>query len=330
VTVGRLVAALVGVISCVSCTSDSGPPNGAEIEGTASSSESFDPNVESDETNSFVNFFWSDEVDEAGIQREIDQKTSDCMQKRGFAYPLSPPPAPNSSQSNNDPRGYGVVDEFVAPRKAEDSFTAPVDQYLRTLSPEARASFLEALNGKPPSGGCVQQASAQLQAELPRFDPSYSEILDDYYAALNTDEQVLERTTQWSRCVEEKTQLLSATGSTLRLTRGNIHLAVYADIAARLGRSVKWITQTEAETLDSTSLPEPVNVVVDVETGIGYLIWGPQTRLGPDAIESATQRELEIQAADNECWLSMRGEERIHELQDEAMEKIALLSASSG
>jgi hypothetical protein len=284
--------------------------------------------VISGEANAFLEFFWPVD-EEARIQSARDRKINECMRALGFDY--YPPQAEDPPVSSSTLHGYGVVDEMTS-SQAGDSPTAPVDEYLVTLTPEERDRFLKALNGQPPSSGsCTQkatrQAHAELQLEFPRFDPLYSNILDDYGAALNTDQQLLDAAIQWVDCVEERTQLLSVTGSTLELTRDNIRLAATADIAGRLGRSVRPIAWGELAEVDTTKLAPPIDHVFDESPKFGFLIWGPPTRLDPATIEGAIERELAVRAADEECWIEVGGEARLRELQDRAMAQVALLSA---
>ena len=86
--------------------------------------------------------------------------------------------------------------------------------------------------------------------------------------------------------------------------------------------------QNRAEQLDSTSVDDPFEIIVD-ESGIGLLVSGPVSQHGLENLEAARDRERTVAAESDRCWSDSGGAQVIAELQSDAMREAESLIASA-
>ena len=292
------------------------------------------PAITTDETpNAFEAFFWPDNADPRAQSLRLDDAIGDCMRAQGFDYvslllPDTTEPAPAEAH-----RGFGQVDSLLG--VVEPATNAPATAlvaYLDTLSFAERSAYEFALFGDPDdpaskAASCQESANVEVMAAIPRHQEAYQKILDEYYGRLKTDPAMVAAEKSYATCLEESTSMLAATNSPLVLRRNNVEYAVRAQIAAQLGRSVRWITQADADRLGPGTLPPPYEVSID-ETGIGIVLSGPITRNDPATVEAAYAQEQEIFDESERCWAASGGPNRTAELQEEAMRQAEPIIAS--
>lgn len=312
-----------------------------------------DATAEPDSSNlDFVDFFWSD--NDATIQAAVEAEISRCMTDRGFNYePIAKAVvaemngAVPSGVSGPDV-GFGVVDNLLQqPRDDRPDALTARERLLASFSPEERAAFEAALvgditgssqtattgpgasdaNAETPDG-CQGIAQAKVYRTVPSLDPTFRAILDEYYERLRTDAEVVSAEERWAECVEKGTGVLEATDSPLDLARNNIQYAVTAEIAARLGKSIRWVTQLEADQISMSDYPEPVSMSVD-QSGVGLLLFGPVDMATAEAIEQAKARDRQIFTTSESCWEQSGGRFEVERLQSEAMAKVEPLMAEN-
>lgn len=333
--------AIVGACALVtSCTSSSAAGSAASVGDHPSSvadqaeqSNSTEGGAEPT-SNDFEAFFWPDSADEHAFTIQLETAIANCMRERGFDYVSDAAASGSGGQSVDSAElGYGVVDSYLAGQATESPTRSALLEYLDTLGDVERQQYERALSGDPADpttigDSCRQTASSEAAASIPRFQAAYQSILDEYYTRLATDPRMVVAMEAWVMCVEESTGLLAATASPLNLSRSNIEYAVRAEIAGRLGRSIRWVTEAEADQLDTTTLDQPVEVSVD-ESGIGLLVYGPITKLDSVTIVAARSREQVIFTESESCWAQSGGPSAISELQVDAMAQAEPLIASA-
>jgi hypothetical protein len=285
--------------------------------------------------SAFEAFFWPDTGAERSFSIRLEALIETCMTDRGFDYVSANPAATDPQAEATSTVDYGVVDTLInaAEGSTQEDPSAELWAYLETLGDVERAQYMRALWGDPAdpasmTESCDRTANAEVAASVPRFQPQYQKILDDYYLRLKSDPRMVTAEQDWARCVEQSTGLAAATGAPAGLTRNNIELVVRADIAARLGATARWVTASEAEELDTSVLPQPALITVD-ESGIGVLTTGPVTRPDTATIEIARERERTIYSESERCWSETDGPAAIAALQADAMTKAEPLIASS-
>jgi hypothetical protein len=337
-----------GVMSFTSCTGDSKSAAHESESATRIADQSESATSAADESESatsiadksgprdFEAFFWPDTADEHAYTIQLETAIAECMSERGFDYVPNPGTSDSTAQSTASAEpvtdyDYGVVDSYIG-GDDQPTGSAALSEYLNTLGDAERHQYEFALWGDAAdptslSNSCTQLANTDASASIPRFQAIYQKILDDYYTRLATDSRMSAAEMTWSTCMEESTGLLAATGSPLDLSRSDIELAATADIALRLGRSIRWVTQAEAEQLDTTTLNQPAEINVD-ESGIGLLVYGPIKRRDSATIDAARAREHEIYAESERCWSESGGARVVAELQADAMRQAEPLIAS--
>ena len=291
----------------------------------------------------FEGFFWPDTENEHAYSLQIETAIATCMHKHGFDYVSSLPTSAASGHSTasgtltTTKADFGVVDSYV---QSKDHVTgtdpsAALFQYLDTLGAAERSEYEHALWGNPEdpestADSCTGVANTEEEASIPRFQAPYQKILDDYYTRLRTDPRLVAAELASATCLEASTGLLVATGSPLHLSRSNMEYAVRADIAVRLGRSIRWVTAAEADQINPATLAQPYEITVDEsESGIGLVAYGPIKLTDSATLEDARAREHEIFDESERCWAESGGAEVVTELQADVMRQAEPLMASA-
>lgn len=296
-------------------------------------------NVQSNQSESesdFESFFWPDTSDERAYSLELESRIADCMKDRGFAYPAvtagaDEAPQQPSNTASTEPH-YGLVDSILnGGETSADGASSALRTYIDGLPEVERQQYEIALWGDPADvsstpKSCTTKASDEMASSIPRFQAQYQRILTDYYSRLRSDPRVAAATVEWSRCLERATGLLRTTGSPLVLSRSNVALAARADLAVRVGKSVRWLTEAEADQLDTSGLTGP-EVSLD-ETGVGLLVHGTAVRVDPASVARARARERQISSASEACWFDSGGSAAVADLQADAMKEAEPLIAA--
>jgi len=326
-------AALIWVASAlVACDDPSGPANSIRDSTSASVLGS----IQSSERD-FESYFWPDTADERAYRIKLEERIAGCMKARGFAYPPAGGDAGGRTQQSRGTatteRDYGLVDSILhGGETAIDGTVSGLRAYIDTLDEVERQQLEMAFWGDPSDAtsiadSCTNKANGEVSSSIPRFQPQYQRILDDYYSRLASDPRIGAATTEWARCLEQATGLLQSTNSPLILSRSNVVLAVRADLAVRLRKAIRWISEAEAEQLDTSSLAQP-EVSID-ETGIGLLVYGVVAQVDLASVDSARARERQVWSASERCWVDSGGSAAISELQADAMKEAEPLIAAA-
>lgn len=274
---------------------------------SAQPTEVVDPADELDD-GGFIAFFFPSEEASYATEAIRQSVIRDCMQQRGFEL---------LSRDQLASREMAEIEAYEAALwgdiQTEPESSAPP-------SPDATPA---------PDAGCEELARFAVRDREPFNHPLYSPILDDYHSRLKSDPRMIAATEMWADCVESQSELLATTLAPLALTRGNIGLVREADTFIRQGRTVRWLSLAEADRLDTSALPQPVDMRINATAEIGYVASGPPTVTDADSQAALVRRSEELDALETSCWDATEGPIRIAELQREAMEQVAEAAAAS-
>lgn len=324
---------LCGTVALVACVDRDSTPASAPGSSTSASAHL----TRSEEERDFESFFWPDTADERAYRSGLESRIAGCMKARGFDYPNVPAGAEGETQPSPDTPptelDFGLVDSMLnGGETPTDARLSVLLAFIDALPDREGQRYEIALWGDPAdesstANSCTSKANDEMTSSIPRFQAQYQRILDDYYSRLRSDSRVTTATADWAGCLEEATGLLRATGSPLILSRSNVVLAVHADLAVRLGKSIRWLAAAEVEQLDTSSLVQP-EVSVD-EAGVGLLVHGAASRVDAASVDSARTREQQIASASERCWVVSGGAAAVAELQADAMNEAETLIAAS-
>lgn len=210
---------------------------------------------------------------------------------------------------------------------------AEADRYRAALEGEIQtAPSIAPVDSADPSGpnpGCEAVARLAVRDRQPANNPLYANIFNDYYSQLKSDPRMIAATDEWAACVESESGLLATTDAPIALTRSNFALIREVDVFMRQGRDIRWLSLAEADQLDTSELPQPVDLKVDGETEIGYVASGPPTVTDADSTAALAARVNMLSAIEQPCWNATEGPAAIAALQQLAMERVAGINAAA-